>query len=235
MGVLSRDQINKSVDKRIAISGSESFFYALLDNKENQARIARKLRILPGVKQVELLSEKSVSTMTEEIIKNINIDLNSELERLNFSGLKIIFTKDISSRSIDLIRDYLTRLVGGQQLTMGGVKKPIKNQIKISKMLSSIKLWGGSFFILIIFLIWGVSFFQFQSVLLKRSYLIERFQRRTYVDLKVLSSGLAAMSILASGFFFGVFGTPSIVNVLTLAAILCFPFIIKFRSFRWDS
>ena len=156
-GILSKNQIDKQIFSNISLSGQESFFYALLDDKENQARIARKLRALPGVKKVDILTSNSINKKATEVINNVALGLSSELINLDYSGLKIVFMSKISSRSISLIRNYLNRLVGKKHITMGGVKEPQKNQVKLSGVLHFVKSWGATLSLVAFFLLWFLS------------------------------------------------------------------------------
>ena len=89
----------------------------------------------------------------------------------------------------NLIKKYLSRYVGGIDIVIGktiGEKKykdrVTKEKIKITKI-----YWGAVFSPLLIY--WIISFFIFSKGIWKKSYLIENFQRKRNVHLKILLSG----------------------------------------------
>jgi hypothetical protein len=233
VGVLSKQHIDTKVFSQISMTGQESFFYALLDDKENQARIARKLRALPGVKKVTILTSNSINSKASEVIKNVGLGISAELMNLDYSGLKIVFMQKISIRSINLIRDYLNRLVGEKHITMGGVKEPRKNQAKLSGILSFVKSWGALFSLIAFFFLWLISYMQFGESLSKNAYLIENFQRRNQVAVKMLVLGLLSFSAIAFVLYFSIFGAPAILNSVIVLIIVFLAMAIQTKSFRW--
>jgi hypothetical protein len=232
-GILSKKQIDQKIFDKITMSGQESFFYALLDDKENQARIARKLRALPGVKKVDILTSHSVNAKAAEVIKSVGLGLSSELMNLDYSGLKVVFLSKISTRSIQLIRDYLNRLVGKKHITLGGIKTPRQSQKKLSGILNYVKSWGSILSLLSFFLLWLVSFTQFREALSKNAYLVESFQRRDKVAIKMLIVGLLSFSFIAIIFHLTFFGIPSFVNLSLILGIAMLAIGIQSKVFRW--
>jgi hypothetical protein len=235
LGILAKGNLDKNIFSKVSLSGQESFFYALIDDKENQARIARKLRALPGVKTVEILTSNSINVKATEVIKNVGLGLSAELMNLDYSGLKIIFMKKISFRSIKLIRDYLNRLVGKKHITMGGIKAPKENQVKLSGILKFIKSWGATGLLVILFFLWTVSYFQFGESLSETAYLIQNFQRRNQVAVKMLIFGMLSFSVLAFLVHTSIFGVPALLNTFIVLAIAALAIIVQAKSFRWNA
>lgn len=233
MGVLSRNELSNLAFNKMSISGQEPFFYALIDDRENQSRIARKLRALPGVKRVDLLSSKSITSKASEVIKNVGVGLDSDLLNLDYSGLKIVFVKEVSMRSINLIRDYLNRLVGKKNITMGGVKEPHSNKLKISDVLVFLKSWGSSLTLTILFVMWVTIFFLFENTLAHNSYLIENFQRRKNVSVKMLTAGLVSIVLASLILYYVSFGIPSTFSFFLILGIAGFAVALQVRTFKW--
>lgn len=233
LSIFSRENIEQKLLGKISISGQESFFYALIDDKENQPRVARKLRSLPGVKRVDLLSSNSISTKATEVVKSIGLGIESQLLNLNYSGLKITFAKEVSKRSITLIRDYLSRLVGKDKLTMGGVKEPDLKNVKLSGVLNFFKGWGTRLFITVLFCVWLIVFFGFEENLKQESYLIESYQRRQHVSLKMLLAGMASICVLAFAISFLFFNTPNAISLIIAFFIMSFVVLLQVRTKQW--
>ena len=85
----------------------------------------RKLRE-PGVDKVRVLSKADVSSL-DELLKTLNIGVSKDLIDLSFSGLRVQFERGLPARSQKLIRDYLSRLVGADKLTMGAINKEVSD------------------------------------------------------------------------------------------------------------
>ena len=236
LGIFSKDRINENIAAKVKMKGQESFFYALIEKKENQARIARKLRALPGVKYVETLTSHAINNKANQLVNAVGLGMNSELTNLDYTGLKVVFKSAISSRSIELIRDYLNRLVGEKKLTLGAVKEPRKNQAKISGLLGLANAWGSLIILVSLFIVWLLSFFQFERVIAKRAYLIENFQRREKVGIKILFVGLLLLFTLSVILKITIINAEfSLSSIFLTVAIVILAMSSQLRTFRWDT
>lgn len=170
------------------------YFHALLSSKENASRIQRKIVQLPGVKKVILLGEEKVKGKVEKMMEGLTTAMNTDLLNIDYTGLKIVLSEELRPRSISLIRDYMGRLVGKENLTLGSVKG--NKADKMTKELPFFIKWGAWLLLGIFSCLWVVSAVAFQSELKKDAYLVEQFQRRTAVGPKSFSAGLLSLILV---------------------------------------
>ncbi|MEI8348055.1 MAG: hypothetical protein WCG27_11350, partial [Pseudomonadota bacterium] len=93
-------------------------------------------------------------------------------------------------RSQQLIRDYMARLVGENNITLGPI---ISDQayLELKEYWSAWpKKWALPSVIAVIFLFWCLFATMFCQKIRQKSYLLQEFQRRQKVPLKTISVGL---------------------------------------------
>ena len=111
------------VEKKTVQRDANPYFFALMPKTINTGYVQRKLKELPGVEKVFTLSEQKVSDQIKSILTASQIDWEDDID-LSYSGLKISISADLKTRSQDLIRNYLSRLAGKSDITMGAIKYP---------------------------------------------------------------------------------------------------------------
>ena len=208
-------------------------FYALLSKKINLKKMKNKLGSLPGIKSISYLDEKKIK---KKVNKEVGaLKLNEALFKKKYTALKVVFDYDLSLEGQSLIKKYINRYVGEIDIVIGktiGEKKykerVLKEEVKIKKI-----YWGGIFSPLIIY--WIISFVVFSKGIWKKSYLIESFQRKKNVHLKILLSGvlfligvIITFSVIKKG--------PGLVNFFFLVVLFITVSILanlKYRGRKW--
>lgn len=217
------ENIINIVEKNSLKDFKPPFFHALIDENQNYTRFSRKLRSLPGVKNVEILSPQLVKDQANEMLGNLNLGISTDLIDMGYAGLKVIFEANLQEKSIELVRDYLVRLVGKDSITIGDIiqstnKKEDSFLIDfVQKNLSWIILTSS---LLILSLI-NILFVRFYN---NQLYLIENFQRKNNISLKIyllLSSVVIIIPTLVSSLIsFSLFNLFIIFTALTLGGVI---------------
>lgn len=224
--------IEKQVFNNVPASVSGPYFYALISGKENHQRISRKLGELPGVALVNILQKEEVNVKVSEILESLGLESGSSLFDFNYAGLKIMFKKGISKRSQGLIRDYLTRLVGKSKVTLGATKENDTLLKKHSEVVGSFKKWGTTLSLTIVFLMWCWSAMSFSKNLKQISYIVESFQRRSNVGMKLYLTGTALVFMFSLNTF--LWGSANgLMFVLSVAIISSFTLLFA-KGAKWS-
>ncbi len=176
------------------------YFHALIDGKENHARISRNLTEIPGVEKVEILPQAEIQAQVQSILTDLKVTIPADMNQLNYNGIKVFLSQGIKDHGQNLIRDYLTRLAGESNITLGNI---------VNLALPIVPTKFKFFYdylqyitIALFFVFWFVSFRMIEQPIQKNSYLIEQFQRRkkvsvkTYLSLFGLILGFATLPLL---------------------------------------
>ena len=185
------------------------YFYALISKRQNHRSLLRKLRDLPGIKKIVKVSQNTVRQEALRILNQSQIDLDEEMEaslgQFPYEGMKVIFSSNLQEKSQNLIRDYLVRLTGKVNVTLGAVKKYDLNPPDDRSFAPFLQKWGVGatliFFSLISFFM-GISL---TRPIREQSYLIQNFQRRKLVAFKINLLGQFSLFVggLSLSFIFG--------------------------------
>ncbi|MCR9203399.1 MAG: hypothetical protein NXH75_02400 [Halobacteriovoraceae bacterium] len=180
-----KDNVEKLVLSQKALESSHPYFYAVIPDTANANYLRRKLLSLPGVKQVNMMGDKKISEHVRAVLESTQIAFDESLMDLKYSGLKVGLSPDLKPRSLNLIRNYIKRLAGENDVTLGAVKNPELTKTKAPLKLVFLKTtrWVPALFMLM----YLVGLFLMSQVLRKESWLIETYQRKNKVFEKSLT------------------------------------------------
>ena len=191
VGSVHNKKLNKLLFKDLP--DDRNYFYALILNKQNKNDISRKLKRLPGIDLIKTVPQNVIQKELTKILNYSNMEeyMDNSFKQLDYQGLKVVFSSNIKNQSQNLIRDYLFRLVGKDNLTLGPVQKKAAAALKNKKPFMLLKKYGIFFIIGTCALFWillGISYFgSFRD----STYVIENFQRRKGVCFKTVLTGMA--------------------------------------------
>lgn len=220
--------------KMIPENKAGSYFYALIASSESYQNVAHQMAVLPGVHKVEVLSEAQIKDEVKGILGSLQANLNPATLDLNYAGLKIIYAKDLKPRAQELIRDYLTHLVGEGNITLGAIKVNDQTLDKRNQFIGAIKTWGYSFYLIVIFAFWMISLLSVRVKIAEASYLLESYQRKKGVGVKMASFGLSLIFILSVAFTF-ILGMPQILNLLVALILFVIGILLHNKKYQWEN
>lgn len=220
--------------KMIPENKAGSYFYALIASTESYQNAARQMSLLPGVHKVEVLSETQIKDEVKGILGSLPVSLNQTTLDLNYAGLKIIYAKDLKPRAQVLVRDYLTHLVGEGNITLGAIKVNDQSLDKRNQLIGAIKTWGYSLYLFVVFIFWMISLLSVRVKIAEASYLLESYQRKRKVGIKMASLGLSLIYILSVATTF-ILGMPQILNLTVALVIFGGGILLHSKKYQWEN
>lgn len=175
---------------------SRPYFNALISDKINLSSVQRKMTNLPGVEKVTIKRTLDVGKELGSLSKELGSDLVKGLADLNYASVTVELANGLQARSESLIREYLTRLVGNNSVAISDIKKPKKLSLSKNDPYLTINNWGDIYILAIVFVLWLVSCFALVRYLKNYAYLIEKFQRKKNVALKIYMGGFLTITLL---------------------------------------
>lgn len=233
LGIGQQKNWEKIVFNSLPNQAEGPYFHALIPGKENYQRVTRKLRDLPGVLAVKILEKKQIKSQVSSIIGNLGMDVSSELFDLDYAGLKVIFKNGLQSRSQNLIRDYLGRLVGSSKITLGAIKvqdEAVKSRVQLLQLF---KNWGGVLLTFIICSFWLIATILFAQEVRETSYIVEQFQRKTNVAFKTFLTGTSTL-VLTGVIFSVVLGNTMWLSLSIVCSAVLISSATLVRKFTWQ-
>lgn len=188
---------------------SRPYFNALITDKINLNSVARKMKNLPGVEKVTIKKTMDVGKELKALSSELGSDFVKGLADLNYASVTVEMTNGLQRRSESLIREYLTRLVGKSSVAISDIKKPKKLALSKNDPYITINNWGDLYILGILTILWIVSCFSLVRYLKNYSYLIEKFQRKKNVAIKIYMGGFA--SVVALSYVANIYFTPKVV------------------------
>lgn len=188
----------RDVEKVLPLSRKGASFHVLIRSDVNVARVGRKLRSLQGVFQVVPLAESQIQKKVQKTLSQLGSEeLVKEALNLGYNGLKIIFNKQVDMRVQSLVRDYLSKLVGKDNIIMGETLARQKSDRLIDRILVSMKRWGGLGIYGVLAILWLTLFILWAKGFRQEAILLQRFQRRKNIALKSYTLMMALFAFAA--------------------------------------
>ncbi len=175
-------------------------FFALISSDQDYQNIQRKLISLPGISGVIVLEKEGIKRQTDKLLENFHLN-EENLGVFNFVVLEVMFDKNISERGQELIRNYLLKLAGENNITLGKTNLP-PNRDGIKAILDFVDSSGKVTIALFFAICWVFALILLKKEVKRTSYLIEQFQRKSSVELKIVLSGILAIYFFSTSLLF---------------------------------
>ncbi len=199
---------------------NEYYFNALVDGNLNTSSISRKIEGLPGVKAVESISSTKSLAVTNQLKEVLALDKSDITEIVSMKGLKVVLDEKVSASSTDLIREYLVRLTGKDNVVLGSIRKKIANNESWKNVMTELKKRPLQVLIVVVSLFWLVAFASIMRNLKQISYLIEKFQRKKNVALKMYATNILTSTIVGCIVSFAFFAPDQVLAIIVSSVLL---------------
>ncbi len=226
-------KISEQVAQIVPQENESSFFTALISNKDNYSWISRKIKKLPGVKRISVVSTLEIKEHVNKLINSLNIEMNDIGVDTSYIGLKIFFKEAISHRSKVLVRDYLSRLTGNNDITIGEIQTSSFSKYNFTKIDQKVNRWVPIISVAIIGIIWLLAWGVFVKDLKNLAYLTEKYQRKQNIFFKT-SVIIIALSVIVECLFVYLFKV-SVEFYLLIAIVNMTALIISNKRIIWEN
>lgn len=211
------------------------YFNALVHSDKGLNNIKRKMKQLPGVVDIKVPSAEKITEEINYLKKNFDENLISGLAAMNFKRIKVELENGIEVKNQNLIKEYLLRLVGKDSVTIGAIKTPRELKLQENQVLGNLLSWAESYLMIFFISLFTICMFLLRKPLTNQSFIIEKFQRKKDVSIKILLSGCGVLffsSILVNQGFspqFSIFLLIPFAYGLALMTFLAFKKKMKFK------
>lgn len=192
------------IQKELSLEGKingKPYFSALLRKNISVNNVQRRMSQLPGVAKVEIESNKNIKSEVSRLKSVFGSDIVNNLASIEYQKLRIELESGLKAKSLTLIQEYLSRLVGKDFVTIGSVKKPRSLKLKKQDWLYVFLEWANTYALVICLGLWLITNLLLLRPLIQHSYIIQKFQRKAGVSYKILASGISlsfAMTFILS-------------------------------------
>jgi hypothetical protein len=197
------NQLQTIVNQKLPKIENELYIDTLVHGSVNLSSFKRKVGELPGVKAIGQISKTKTLKEVAKLQQELKLT-DTEVKELSvMNGVHVTLTKEVSQSSINLIKEYMTRLTGKEKIIIGQVRKKIENEKIFDGLITNLKKWPMQILLSVMGIFWLISFFMMRREIITTAFLLESFQRRSNVAFKICAtmcgsvlSVSAAISIL---------------------------------------
>ncbi|MBF0359593.1 MAG: hypothetical protein HQK49_01185 [Oligoflexia bacterium] len=196
------------------------YFYVLFQGEKNLQLAQTQLSKLPGIIKIYIQDKNVLSETVKKSFSEVNLPLaiSSELDS-NFYGMKIILEPDISVDSTNLIKKYIDHLFKNGNISSTAIKIRYKSNNQYDRsIVLLLKKWGGVILLIFLIILWPLSYYIFMLPNKKIFYLMELYQRRSHIGIKVIIPIMIIINLIiaCSSLFIN---TPSYFGLLSLIVL----------------
>jgi hypothetical protein len=117
---------------------------------------------------------------------------------------------------------------------LGAIKINDQSLDKRNQFISVIKSWGYSLYLFIVFLFWVITLLLVRVKIAEASYLLESYQRKRRVGIKMASFGLSFIFILSAATTFSL-GMPQFLNLSIALIIFLVGILLHGKKYQWEN
>jgi hypothetical protein len=173
--------IQRKVDKAFN-SNKGIYFHALIKGDQNFNYLRTKLTSFPGVGRVELKGQEYLKNQVKNLLASLG---EANTSGPSYTGLTVYMTKDVGARSMNLLKEYIGRIVGVTNLETSRIIKENKN-IKETGfkgvLINKFALIGN----ILLFTVWSFLFILFTGNVKKYVVIYQNYQRRRNIVLPLM-------------------------------------------------
>jgi hypothetical protein len=191
-----RVEVEKGINQFVSSKIAKPHFYGLVDQKINPEGVRRRLMALPGIVKVTTIDKTEIKSKVGKIIAEMDEELELGDMDLDYAGMKVVFDTKIRSKGQEMLKSYLTRLVGKQNIILGPT---ISSNRQETTTTTWIRKWGYYLILSSIAIFWLMLTWQLTHNLFHESKVVEKFKRTNRVSEKtmgILVLFMAALIIL---------------------------------------
>ena len=204
-------------------SSSGPYFNAIVSKNDNIDSVIRRMKNLPGVVSVEKHGASGIQAQISNLKKKFGADVINNLAAVNYKRVKVEVEDGLNAGSLNLIKEYMARLIGKDSVKIGGVKQPNGLKVKKNAFLYKFLTFFDVYAQIVLGGLWLISTFLILISVRRKAFIIEKFQRKSNTSLKIMLSGFGVLSVLTlllNQVFLGQFQLISLVIVSLMAIII---------------
>jgi len=222
--VLNAQRLSEGINERWLGGKEVQYFYALVTQTEETSAkkvesLVYKLVGLSGIERIQKREQNAVQKKIEKFTSDLNIALPKMLLNESLNALQVFVEPSLDASRVGLIKEYIIKFLGADDVTISRVYKK-SPKFKKTPFVIGFKKYGEFFFVLLALIFWCIGLVIFRRNLGTRAYLIESFQRRNRVLLKLFLPFALLTSLTVTSLW-------SLQNTLSLKAFfLCIVFLL---------
>jgi hypothetical protein len=204
------------------------WFHAIIKGDQDIGVLSGRLREFPEVEEVALIEGEGITSRAKGLLESLGPMPLSLDGTETWKAIKVIFTSKSAMAGQELVREYLLNFVGTENLSAGPIRRPraVQEEEVISGM---VQRWVPVVMMAFVSMLWLFAWMKVSGVMMRRSYLMEKFQRRRFIAFKMMFSGLflIILPVIAMNVFF--MGIENVVQIIAPMGLLlaAFPLLVN--------
>ena len=230
-----RPWVSDLIEKISPEKMANPYFVTVIDSDVNPEKLKKLVSQLPGVVGIFEKTKTENESKINQLVSQLGSDYQVGSDLLNFKSIKFVLSPSLSEESLSFIRDQVIKMGGTNHVNATEIKYPeVTHLMKSHPFYNLLGEYGDWMVIGIFGLFWIISFWLVYDSFRARSYLIEKFQRRSDVASKTIASGLVAIVLFFTAF--GVVnGTVKFFDLVILLMVYSIFWSFSLKSWSWKS
>jgi hypothetical protein len=216
-------------------SWARPYFTALFDRSITSKEVLADLQNRPEVQAVEVLQTHETQGILGKLMEQMGSEYQIQTSDLAAFGVRVILkNKEVLGSAQELLNG-IEETYGQDHVTTSGIRMPkVGNLLRNHPLFKYLVRFGYLGVVLPLMIVWFFSLALVFNDISKKAWLIERFQRRSFVRAKIMGAGftfIVGVSLLAALAFQG----PDLMAILLCLITFSIPWATMLREVKWQS
>jgi predicted small integral membrane protein len=233
LSLTHRPWIKKTIQKITPERMVNPYFVAVLDGSVDVVKFKNLIEKLPGIISVDDKESDRSRIKISQLVNQLGQDYALSQDLMNFNSLRVILSHSLSHESLDFVRQQVIKMGGKEHVSSSDVKYPeVTNLMKTHPFYVFLGKSGDWGIVVILAVLWMISYWLCYDVFRSRSYLIEKFQRKKLVAAKSIATGLILVFVCFNAL--GIWnGTLKFFDSVILLMIFSSFWTFSLKEWRW--
>jgi hypothetical protein len=232
---LGHSYFQKMIDVKFSKEIPGSYFFCLIDSSISYEDNIRKIKDLPGIERVTQFSSNQIQAQIKEMLGDINDPTILDKLAVSYVGIRVEFEDKTTENSQNLIREYVRRLIGETNLTIGPTINPFVKDFSSLQYNDLMVKYSLLVAVLISLIIWLLIYSMVVVRIRELAFLVEKFQRKKLVSFKIVSLCLVIQSLISLPFIYYLISAPSSIAIMVIAIIFIILSSFELKASKWKN
>lgn len=228
-----RTSVNTGLTTLAPEAWARPYFTALFDSSIQREDVLSEISNRPEVAEVQALADTEAGGVLGRLLTQMGADYQGKAQDVAAFGVRVILKNNAMLKpGRDLLKG-LEQSFGVEHMTTSGVRTPrVGSLFQSHPLFQYLAKFGYLGVIVPVALVWALAFALCFPHFTRRAWLVERYQRRSYVRAKTTATGLAIVAGAMATLSLALQG-PDLFGLALCVACFSIPWTATMREVKW--
>ena len=228
-----RTSVNTGLNYLAPEAWARPYFTALFDSSVTREDVLNEITNRPEVAEVQTLGDSEAGGVLGRLLTQMGTDYQGKAQDVAAFGLRVVLKNNAMMKQGRELLQGLEQSYGVEHVTTSGVRTPrVGSLFQSHPLFQYLAKFGYLGIIVPVAFVWALAFALCFPHFTRRAWLVERYQRRSYVRAKTTAAGLSVMAGVMAALALALQG-PDLIGLALCVACFSIPWTATMREVKW--